>query len=134
MSKQFIINGNSIQDIASFYEEINRLFMADEDWKIGNSLDAFNDLLYGGFGALRNVDSAEIVWLSIDKSSEALGIATTRNYYMDKLKPDSPFNKKHFEEELVRLENGTGETYFDTIIEIIREHPNLTLVGYISEG
>ncbi|WP_221887917.1 hypothetical protein [Chitinophaga polysaccharea] len=50
MEKQIIINGDVIIDIPSFYREINRVFMSGENWQLGNSLDAFNDLLYGGFG------------------------------------------------------------------------------------
>lgn len=127
MSKQIIINGHFIHDIASFYEEINRVFMTNENWKLGNSLDAFNDLLYGGFGAIKNNETVDLIWLDMEKSRQALGYETTRAYYEDKLKPDSSFNKILFQEKLNALESGTGETYFDVLMEIISEHPNITL-------
>ena len=41
------IAGHAIRDIASFYDEINRVFMACEDWSLGPSLDALDDLFYG---------------------------------------------------------------------------------------
>ncbi|CAG5068079.1 hypothetical protein DYBT9623_00807 [Dyadobacter sp. CECT 9623] len=124
---QLVINGSSVEDIASFYDEINRVFMADENWKIGPSLDAFDDLLYGGFGAIRNAERVEVVWQDIEKSRAALGYEATKAYFLEKLKPGSPFNKVLFEEKLAALENGTGETYFDTIMHIIAEHKNIAL-------
>jgi len=125
---QIIINGSAIHDIKSFYDEVNRVFMADEDWKIGQSLDAFSDLLYGGFGALKGKEPVDLIWLEIEKSRQALGYEATKAYYEEKQKPDSPFNKSLFQGKLVALKNGYGETYFDILIEIIAEHPNIRLV------
>jgi len=128
MKKQLIINGDHIHDIPSFYEEINRVFMQEEDWQIGNSLDALNDLLYGGFGVIGGDHPIQLVWLNIDKSKDALGYETTRRYYLEKLKPESPFNKAYFKEQLLALEAGSGQTYFDIVLEIIREHKNIELM------
>ena len=47
------LDGRLIHDIASFYDEINRVFMAGEDWQLGPSLDALDDMLRGGYGAPR---------------------------------------------------------------------------------
>ena len=129
MTTQITIDGGSIHDISSFYAEINRVFMADEDWEIGNSLDAFHDLLFGGYGALKEADHAEIHWQNIESSRKSLGYEVTKAYYLQKLYPDSPFNQKHFATKLAALENGTGETYFDTILGIVAEHPNIKLIG-----
>ena len=129
MVKQIEIEGNSINDIASFYEEINRVFMAEESWLIGHSLDAFNDLLFGGYGALQGTQSVDLVWHHIDHSRQALGDQTTRVYYLDKLRPGSPYNKELVEEKLAALESGRGETYFDLIMTIIGDHPTIKVVG-----
>jgi hypothetical protein len=37
---QIILEGKNIHDIPSFYQEINRDFMQNEDWELGESLDA----------------------------------------------------------------------------------------------
>ncbi|KAA0992696.1 ribonuclease inhibitor [Dyadobacter aurulentus] len=125
--EEIIIDGNAIHDIGSFYDEINRVFMAGENWTIGNSLDALNDLFYGGYGVLKNTEYASVLWYSIEKSRSVLGYETTKAYYLEKLKPGSPFNKNVFTEKLSDLESGTGETYFDIIISIIAAHPNISL-------
>ena len=129
MVKQLEIDGNSINDIASFYEEINRVFMVGETWVIANSLDALDDVLYGGYGVLQGTQSAELVWHHIDHSRQALGYQTTRTYYLDKLRPGSPYNKKLFTEKLEALEKGTGETYFDSIMAILAEHPSIRVIS-----
>lgn len=35
-----VLDGSAIHDIAGFYAEINRVFMASEDWQLAPSLDA----------------------------------------------------------------------------------------------
>ncbi|MBO0949195.1 ribonuclease inhibitor [Fibrella forsythiae] len=100
MVKQLTIQGSSINDIASFYEEINRVFMAQENWLIGPSLDVLDDLLYGGYGALQGAQSVDLRWRNMDHSRQALGYQTTRAYYLAKLESGSPYNKPLFEEKL----------------------------------
>ncbi|ATL49287.1 ribonuclease inhibitor [Chitinophaga caeni] len=126
--KRIIINGENIHDIPSFYKEINQVFMAGEDWQIADSLDALNDLLYGGFGILHNSEPVQLVWKEIGQAKETLGIETTKRYYLSKLVPGSTFNRPHFEKKLEALENGNGQTYFDIIMEIIAAHPNIQLI------
>lgn len=129
MTEQIEIDGSAINDIASFYKEINRVFMVGESWQIGQSLDAFNDLLFGGYGALQGAESVDLVWHHLDHSRKALGYQTTRAYYLDKLRPESPYNKQWFAEKLVALESGHGETYFDIIMSIIAEHPRIRVIN-----
>ena len=122
---KFIINGDVILDIASFYEEINRIFMIGVDWQLGQSLDAFNDLLYGGFGAIQAGQTNEIIWMDSKKSMSALGYQTTLHYYQEKLRPGSPFNKTLFMEKIEELKAGKGKTYYEIIKEIIADHPHI---------
>ncbi len=47
----FEINGNNFATLETFYDEISRVLMPDravDGW--GRNLDAFNDILRGGFG------------------------------------------------------------------------------------
>lgn len=127
MAKVIIIEGAAIHDIASFYAEINRVFMAVEDWQLGHSLDAFNDLLYGGFGIMGGNEPVVLVWRNMDHSREALGYDTTKRYYEERLLPGAPFQQDYFREKLAALERGEGQTYFDIVLEIIADHPNITL-------
>lgn len=122
-----IINGKNIHDIPFFYKEVNRVFMYNESWDIGESLDAFNDLLHGGFGVCKPGKPTQIVWQDSEHSRQALGYQATKEYYIAKLQPGSPFNKEYFKKKLQELEQGNGQTYFDIILEIIAEHPDIIL-------
>ncbi|WP_341833065.1 hypothetical protein AACH28_12425 [Sphingobacterium thalpophilum] len=126
-----VVDGCNINDIASFYEEINAVYMSSESWKIG-SLDGFDDLLYGGFGTFKDAASHCIVWKDIVHSRTSLGLETTLAYYQGKLGAQSPFNQTHFQKKLDELKAGRGETYFDIVADIIRSHRKVTWVykGY----
>ena len=55
------LDGCRIRDIPSFYDEINRVFMAGEDWRLGPSLNALDDMLRGGYGALKDAEEAQVI-------------------------------------------------------------------------
>ncbi len=129
MVKTITIDGNNIYDIPSFYEEINRIFMSDEDWKIGQSLDAFNDLLYGGFGEIKGNEKIRLIWKNFEQNKKSLGPEVTKAYYRNKLNFPSTFNIDFVQEKLAELENGTGKTYVEIILEIIGEHANIELIN-----
>jgi len=122
-----LIDGSKIDNIASFYDEINAVYMSQESWQIG-SLDGLDDLLYGGFGTFKDAASQAIVWKDIAHSSASLGTETTLAYYQGKLGAQSPFNQTHFQKKLDDLKAGRGETYFDIVAEIIRSHRKITWI------
>lgn len=121
------INGAAIVDIPSFYAEINRVFMAGEDWQLGPSLDALDDLLYGGYGALAGHKTATVVWRDIDCSRDALGVEATRAWLQDKLRQPGTFNTEAIRHQLDALQRGDGQTYFDIVMDIFASHPNINL-------
>lgn len=121
-----MIDGDNIQDIASFYDEINRVFMVGEDWRLGASLDGLDDMLYGGYGVLRGKSPAIVVWQQMDSSRIALGIEATRAYYLAKLEHPQVFKPGPIHAALARLGQG-GPTYFDLVLQVFADHPNITL-------
>lgn len=126
-----VLEGGRIEGIPSLYDELNRVFMPNEEWTLGPSLDALDDLLYGGFGALHEIsDDAPVRVLLRDHAHarDALGHATTREYYLAKLAQPEMFNVKHFEAKLAELDAGDGPTYFEIVCEIFAQHPNVRLV------
>ena len=126
--KKLTIQGSAIHDIQSFYDEVNRVFMADEDWQLGPSLDALDDMLYGGYGVLFDAGNVELHWSDIEHSRQSLGVEATRAYYLDKLAQPDRFDVARFQKALAELDAGRGETYFDIVMRIIAEHPNVRLV------
>ncbi|EQB13179.1 barstar family protein [Novosphingobium lindaniclasticum] len=123
--KRIIIEGDAIRDIPSFYDEINRVFMAGEHWKLGQSLDALADLLYGGYGAMAGARQATILWRDIALSQAALGIETTLDFLRGRVLARSQFNGSSIAGQIAALEAGRGKTYFDIVLEVFADHPNI---------
>ncbi len=123
------IAGVDIYDIPSFYAEINRVLMANEDWKLGESLDALDDMLRGGYGALRGDEPVRLVWEDIELSRTGLGFTATCAYLQAKLERPDRYDVDRIDRQLSALKAGTGQTYFEIILDIIADHPNIELVG-----
>lgn len=129
MTQTLTINGRNIRDVASFYAEINRVFMADEKWTLGESLDALDDLLYGNYGVIVGREPITLVWQDIESSKSALGLDATRMFLTEKLQRPDIFDARTIRCQLDALEQGTGKTYFDIVIEIIASHSNIERIG-----
>jgi RNAse (barnase) inhibitor barstar len=129
LAKTLTILGSNIRDIPSFYAEINRVFMAEEDWTLGHSLDGFDDMLHGGYGAIVGQEPVTLVWRGFEGSRSALGVETTRAFLHEKLQRPDLFDTARISRQLAELEQGTGQTYFDIILEIIADHRNIELVS-----
>lgn len=127
MSPALRIEGARIRDIPSLYAELNRVFMRGEDWTLGESLDALDDLLYGGFGVLDGDTPIDVVWADSRIASEALGKETTRAFYQAKLARPDVYSADSARAALEALDAGNGPTYFDVVMEIFASHKNIRL-------
>ncbi|MGG7468587.1 ribonuclease inhibitor [Chryseobacterium arthrosphaerae] len=125
--KMIVIHGGHFSSLEGFYEEASNVLMKNTDWKIG-TLDAFDDILYGGFGVFENNEPIEIVWKESQKSGEDLGIKATREFYGNKIRQGKPFNTKLLQQKLDDLMEGKGQTLFEILVEIIQSHANIQLV------
>ena len=66
----FVIDGNNFDDIGSFYNECETVFgIKKGSW--GRNLDAFNDVLRGGFGNIpSNNGNYILVWKNSKRSKK----------------------------------------------------------------
>jgi RNAse (barnase) inhibitor barstar len=126
--KRFEIDGSTITDIASFYVQINRLLMAGEAWELAESLDALNDVLYGGYGAIEGREPVRIVWKDMTATRAALGREATCALLRERLDTRIMFKGSPILDQLAALESGDGITYFDVIMQVFADHPNIEIV------
>ncbi len=124
-----VLQGSAVSDIPSFYADINRVFMAGEDWQLGHSLDALDDMLYGGYGVLAGHESATVIWQDIEKTRSALGEETTRAWLQAKLDAEGTLEARMIAAQLDALDAGEGQTYFQIVMEIIAARPRIQLEG-----
>ena len=78
--KWIFIDGRDIHALNDFFNQVEQKLTSKTDFKIGRYLNAFNDLLWGGFGIHEYVEPLHIVWIFAKKSRQALG-----NKYFNKI-------------------------------------------------
>jgi hypothetical protein len=84
------------------------------------NLDGFNDVLRGEFGTPK--DGFRIVWKNHILSKDRLGYAETVRQLERRLTTCHPANVGDVQESLEQARANQGQTVFDWIVEIIREH------------
>ena len=67
MREVFTIDGHRFSNMAGFYDEVERVLTFGLDRKIGRNLNAFNDILRGGFGRHEYGQPIHIQWLAYEK-------------------------------------------------------------------
>jgi RNAse (barnase) inhibitor barstar len=112
------IDGAAFDDLAGFYEEVSRKLIPGSFW--GRNLNAFNDILRGGFGT----PEGEFVlrWLNAERSKNQLGFPETVRYLERKVQTCHPQNVSSVTEDLAAARRGEGQTLFEILVEIIRHH------------
>jgi RNAse (barnase) inhibitor barstar len=63
------IDGRDFSTLDGFYGEISRVLIPGADW--GRNLDAFDDVLYGGFGTPD--EGFVLIWKNHELSRDVLG-------------------------------------------------------------
>ena len=86
----------------------------------GRNLDAFNDVLRGGFGSPE--DGFVLVWKNHLASRERLGYPETVRQLELKLQRCHPANDLDVQTELDAARRGEGPTVFDWMLEILKIH------------
>jgi Barstar (barnase inhibitor) len=112
-----VINGANFSDFDGFAREFSRL-LCHYTWH-GN-LDAFNDLLRGGFGTPEN--GWVLRWINSESSRAALGYDATVRRLEGLLRTCHPSNRAGIEARIDSARRGEGPTLFDEVVEIIRDH------------
>lgn len=114
-----MIDGNSFNNLEGFFDEIDKKFTKDLDWKTGHNLDAFNDLLRGGFGIHEYGEPISVKWVNFEKSAIDFGYPATQEYFAKMLTTCHPLNRPRVQEKLEKAKLRTGKTLMDIIVEII---------------
>jgi hypothetical protein len=112
-----VIDGAAFSDFEGFAREFTRLL---DDYTWSGNLDAFNDILRGGFGTPE--DGWVLTWLNSELSRAALGYEATARRLDGLLATCHPANRARIEAEIARAHSGQGPTRFDQIVGIIRDH------------
>jgi len=127
MKREVILDGNNFSSLTEFYNEIQNKLTKGLDWEIGRNLDAFNDVLSGGFGVYEYEESFDLLWKNSEKSKRHLGYPETIRYLEKKLDTCHPTNISFVKNDLQEAKKGNGKTLFEIIVDIIHEHAHIEL-------
>lgn len=116
--KTYRIDGEQFSTLEEFYEEVSRVLVPGVYW--GRNLDAFNDILRGGFGTPD--EGFTLIWENSETSKRRLGYSETVRQLRQRLEHCHPSNRQSVKAQLRDAENYGGETVFDWLVEIIRVH------------
>ena len=120
----YVIDGNAFDDLDGFYEEISNRLIPGADW--GRNLDAFNDILYGGFGTPE--DGFRLVWKNSARSRQTLGHPETARRLRQRLERCHPDNRDTVRRLIELVDRGEGPTVFDWLTDIIQSNADIKLV------
>ncbi len=113
------IDGTHFSTVDEFYDEIDRLLTRDLTWKTGHNMDAFHDLLRGGFGVHEVGEGIAFYWAHSNKSRRDLGYEATVGYWEKILQKCHPANRERVAQKIKAAKNREGETVFDIITRIL---------------
>tara|TARA_R110002012_G_scaffold283800_1_gene474335 strand:- start:719 stop:1009 length:291 start_codon:yes stop_codon:yes gene_type:complete len=72
MKAEYVVNGTRITSEKAFYNEIEKVLTYGLNWKIGRNLNAFADVLRGGFGTFDCDEKIVLKWKNFSKSEAHL--------------------------------------------------------------
>jgi RNAse (barnase) inhibitor barstar len=127
-SQTIVLDGNHFHDLSSFYDEAERAMTKDLDWDFGRNLDAFNDVLRGGFGVYDYEEPVRLLWRHSDKSRADLGWEETVKYLQAQPATCHPANIVLVQKSLEGAQRQEGQTLFERIVAIIQGHGHVELV------
>jgi RNAse (barnase) inhibitor barstar len=123
--KVYEIDGNNSSNLHEFATDFTNRLNLEIGW-LGN-LDAFNDILHGGFGTPD--EGFILVWRNSELSKQRLGYPETIKWLEERIQNCHPSNVEHFKQRLKFARQNEGQTLFDMLVEIItdEEHKDIEL-------
>jgi hypothetical protein len=121
--KVYVVDGSQFSTLAECAAEFTRVLGLTMPWN-GN-LDAFNDFLRGGFGTPD--EGFTLIWRHSDFSRLRLGYGETLLWLGERVHHCHPSNIPQFQERIASAHQQKGETLFETLVAIVRNHEDIEL-------
>jgi RNAse (barnase) inhibitor barstar len=115
---RYTLDGERFDTLEGFYEEFGRVVLDGREW--GRNLDAFHDVLGGGFGT--PAGGFTLRWLNHQTSRERLGYPETLRQLQRRRERADPSNHAAIDADIARAQAGEGPTVYDWLLAILRWH------------
>lgn len=121
--KIYTVDGRRFSTLAECAVEFTQVLGLTMPWN--GHLDAFNDFLNGGFGTPD--EGFVLIWQRSDLSRQRLGYGETLRWLEEKLHRCHPANVARVQAEIAAARRQQGETLFDILVQILRNHEDIEL-------
>ena len=121
--KTYIVDGTKFSTLAEAATEFTQVLGLTIPWN-GN-LDAFNDFLNGGFGTPG--EGFILIWQYSETSKMRLGFEETLRWLDEAARKSRPSNASQIHDRIAAARRKQGQTLFETLVEIIRDHKDIHL-------
>jgi RNAse (barnase) inhibitor barstar len=121
--KVYVVDASRFSTLVETAAEFTRVLGLTMPWN-GN-LDAFNDFLHGGFGTPDQ--GFVLVWRHSEVSRQRLGYGETLRWLEENVQHCHPSNIADVQKRIVAARRQEGETLFDILVSIIRDHKDIEL-------
>jgi RNAse (barnase) inhibitor barstar len=121
----YTLDGNNFSTLEEFWEEIGFVLMGIHNAHWGRNLDAFRDILCGGWGTPD--EGFVLVWKNSALSKERLGYDETVRQLEKRLQICHPTARASTGDKIEIAKQNIGATVFDWLVEIIREEKSVEL-------
>lgn len=130
--KSFEINGSKFHDLGGFYDEVERT-LCPQFKGFGRNLNAFDDVLSGGFLTYEYGERIRITWVNSAKSKKDLGVRSSIKALEEFRRSQQPFisrnqKYKYYLKKLFSLLVTRHPTLYDDAVRIIRNHKHIDFV------
>lgn len=123
MSPALVLDGSTFKSIDLFYDEVEVAWgMMSEDW--GRNLDAFNDILRGGFGEPTKNPPFRLVIRNAQDAQGLLGHCYRIEQLQKRRETADESWYAEIDSDIEEARAGRGKTTWDELLEIMQEHEN----------
>ena len=112
------IDGLAFSTLEGFFDHVSSRIVPGATW--GRNLNAFSDILRGGFGTPE--EGFVLCWENHEISKQSLGYEETARQLRKRLERCHPNHVASFEAQLAAALRHEGPTVFDWLIETIQLH------------
>lgn len=118
MASEYVLDGAHTTSLEVFFKQFSDVVLSGARW--GQNLDAFNDVLKGGFGTPD--EGFTLRWHNSELARASLGYPETVRQLELRLERCHPSNRDAVQRDLSDARRGAGPTVFDWLVEIISIH------------
>ncbi len=116
--REYVIDGRRFSTLEDFFKEVSNALVPSVSW--ARNLDAFDDLLRGGFGTPG--EGFRIRWTHHAESRRRLGYGETVRQLQSRLQRSHPTDRSGVLLDLEQALRNQGPTVFEWLIEVIQRH------------